>query len=226
MGSTAEFRVAFVARLQQACDEAEDVPPPHKGRQQYLADSLGVAPEAVSKWFKARSMPRPDKLERLAELLKVEQTWLAFGVSPEMDRSQRKKHSREVSGAVHLVMGMIMLSGGHCGVPSDKDQRADYVDLYATLQGSVYPVHVCLARELANEFEVALPKEFRDVRCIAVVPNGPDRYHFLDMDTEMIEAHKTRRSGSFIITFKRGDQGTYSTEGSAWARIRHFRGLR
>ncbi len=171
-------------------------------------------------------MPRPDKMERLAELLKVEQTWLAFGVAPEMDRSQRKSHSKGLDGAVHLVMGMVMLSGGHCGTPSANDQRSDYSDFYATIRGSVYPVHVSLAREIGNDFEVILPKDFRDVRCIAVIPSGPDRYHFLDMDHALIDLHKTRRSGSFVVAFKREPNGQYQTGTDTWTRIRYFNNLR
>jgi hypothetical protein len=52
MGSTAEFRRAFVQRLKQACDESRHIPAPGKGRQQAIADALGVGPEAASKWFK------------------------------------------------------------------------------------------------------------------------------------------------------------------------------
>lgn len=107
MGSTLEFRNGSVKRLVQACDESKLIPPPHKGRQQVIAERIGVAPEAVSKWFKAVSMPRPDKMERLAELLQVDQSWLAFGINPERDRQERKAHAREIDGAVHLVMGLI-----------------------------------------------------------------------------------------------------------------------
>ena len=223
MGSTAEFRKAFVSRLTQACEESSYVPPPHKGRQQYLADKLGVAPEAVSKWFKAVSMPRPDKLERLSEILQVDQSWLAFGISPEMDRAERKAHSREVDGAVHLVMGMIMLSGGHCGVPSSRDQRALYVDFYATVRGSVYPIHISLARELSRDhYELLVPKEYRDVRSIAVIPAGAGKYHFIDMPLAMIEEHKTRKSGQFALAVNRVDGQRYMTGGDTWPRFKSF----
>jgi hypothetical protein len=46
MGSTAEFRKAFVARLKQACDQSKLVPLPGQGRQQFIADRLGVGAEA------------------------------------------------------------------------------------------------------------------------------------------------------------------------------------
>lgn len=223
MGSTAEFRKAFVARLKQACEESSYVPPPHKGRQQYLAEKLGVAPEAVSKWFKAVSMPRPDKLERLSEILQVDQSWLAFGISPEMDRAERKAHSREVDGAVHLVMGMIMLAGGHCGVPSARDQRAAYVDFYATVRGSVYPVHISLGRELSRDhFELLVPREYTDVRCIGVIGTNAGNYHFIDLPIAMIDEHKTRKSGQFALAINRVDGQRYMTGGDTWPRFKSF----
>lgn len=223
MGSTAEFRKAFVSRLTQACEESDYVPPPHKGRQQYLADKLGVAPEAVSKWFKAVSMPRPDKMERLAEILQVDQSWLAFGISPEMDRAERKAHSREVDGAVHLVMGMIMLAGGHCGMPSQKDLRFNYVDFYATVRGSVYPIHISLGRETSrDQFELLVPKEYQDIRSIGVLQIAPGKFHFIDMPLALIEEHKSRKAGQFLITVSRVDGQRYITGGDTWPRFKSF----
>jgi len=223
MGSTLEFRKAFVKRLTQACEESDYVPPPHKGRQQYLADKLGVAPEAVSKWFKAVSMPRPDKIERLAELLAVDQSWLTFGISPEMDRQERKAHAKEADGAVHLVLGMIMLAGGHCGIPSTKDARSGYVDFYVTMRGSVYPIHVALAREVSrDQFELLLPKEYQDVRTIGVIQAGQGQFQFIDMPLAMVEEHKARKTGGVAITVSRVDGSRYVTGGDTWPRIKSF----
>lgn len=223
MGSTAEFRKSFVMRLKQACDESSYIPPPHKGRQQYLADKIGVAPEAVSKWFKAVSMPRPDKMERLAEILQVDQSWLSFGISPEMDRAERKAHARDVDGAVHLIMGMIMLAGGHCGVPSSRDPRGSYVDFYATVRGSVYPIHISLGRELSRDhYELLVPKEYTDVRCIGVIPAGVGRYHFIDMPIAMLDEHKSRKSGHFALAVNRIDGQRYVTGGDTWPRFKNF----
>lgn len=223
MGSTVEFRKAFVKRLTQACEESNYVPPPHKGRQQYIAEKLGVAPEAVSKWFKAVSMPRPDKIERLAELLQVDQSWLTFGISPEMDRVERKAHAKEADGAVHLVLGMIMLAGGHCGMPSARDPRASYVDFYVTMRGSVYPIHVSFARELSRDhFELLLPREYQDVRSVGVIPAGAGKFHFIDLPLVMVEEHKTRKAGGVALAISRVDSSRYITGADTWPRIKSF----
>lgn len=223
MASTEEFRKAFVLRLKEACDGSKLVPPPHKGRQQYLSQQLGVAPEAVSKWFKAVAMPRPDKMERLSELLQVEQTWLSFGISPEMDRNERKAHAREVDGAVYLVMGKCMLAGGFCGLPGDRDQRRAYVDFYATIRGSVYAVHVSLGREVSRDrYELTVPVEYADVNCVAVIEKSPGKYDQLKMPVELIDAHKTKKSGGWTITIDRSDANRYTTGRDEWPRMRFF----
>lgn len=222
MGSTLEFRKAFVSRLKQACDESKLIPPPHRGRQQVISRELGVAPEAVSKWFKAVAMPRPDKMEQLAELLNVEQTWLAFGVSPEMDRAERKAHARQVDGAVYLAMGLITLAGGFVGLPSKTDPRKNYVDFYATVRGSVYPMHVCMAREVSKStYEVLLPKEYGDTRILAVVPLPGPKYNILYMPLSLIQEHMRRKSGHVLISFSKFD-GRYITGEDAWPQVKDF----
>lgn len=202
MGSTAEFRRAFVQRLKQACDESRHIPPPGKGRQQAIANALGVGPEAASKWFKGVAMPRPDKMAILADLLETDQSWLTFGIEPELDRSERRVQAKESDGAIHLVWGLINLAGGHCGVPSARDPRSGYVDFYATLRGSVYPIYVSLARPSGRDlFECTVPDEYRAVRMIVVVPVGGLKYDFLDLPVDVVDEYKSRKQGGIVVTF-------------------------
>jgi hypothetical protein len=222
MSSTPEFRKEFVARLNQACDQSSIVPPPFQGRQQMISNRLSVAPEAVSKWFKAISMPRPAKMQELADLLEVDVAWLSMGVKVELDRAERKVHAGESSGAVLLVRALITLAGGHCGDAQPADPRAAYVDFYATLRGQVWPMHISLGREVnAGRYEVAVIKEFKDVRNIAVVALPGEKYQFLDLPVEMIETHKHRKTGEYIVTIDRAD-AKYTTDGESWPRIRAF----
>lgn len=221
MSSTPEFRQAFVERLKQACDESPNVPPPYKGRQQFLAQKLGVAAEAVSKWFKAVSMPRPDKMVLLAELLGVEQSWLAFGLAPEMDRGERKAHVNAVSGAVSVAMGMTMLAGISCGFPSDT--KDGLIDFYATIRGAVYPVHVCLGRQIAEDlFEVLVPKNYEDVRCLGVLYSDKGTAQLIDMPHDIIEECKIRKTGSFAIEVEKASGNRYATRNYTWPKVRFF----
>lgn len=223
MGSTAEFRKAFVARLKQACDQSKLVPLPGQGRQQFIADRLGVGAEAASKWFHGVAMPRPDKMAQLAELLETDQSWLTFGIEPEFDRSERKLHARSSDGAIHLVWGLITLAGGHCGEPSARDPRHTYVDFYATLRGSVYPMRVVLARVSATDrYTVDVPPEYKELRLIVVVAAGAGKYDFLDIPYELVDEYKEKKGGSYMLTFTNGQPGKYFLGSKQIPRIRNF----
>lgn len=226
VGSTADFRQAFVQRLIDACDANENIPPANKGRQQHIANTMGVAPEAVSKWFKGVAMPRPDKLVTLAALLGVEETWLAYGISPEMDRGERHAYGKVVEGAVYLAMGLAMLAGWHCGVPSTKDARASSVDFYATYRGSTIAIRVVLARETeAGDFELMLPKDYASVHCIGVIPAGRGVFDLLHLTPELIDLNRSRKDGSYTVLIQRAG-GKYASGQSIWPRIRDFQDLK
>lgn len=223
MSSTPEFRREFVQRLTWACDESPHIPPKGEGRQQVIAERLGVTSEALSKWFKAVSMPRPTKMRELAELLGVDEGWLHYGRQPVTEPREARLRAKFADGAVHLVWGHIALSGGHCGLPSPNDPKADSVDFYATVKGSTYPIRVVLAREIeSGKFEIVVPKEFRDVRTIAVIPASPGKYHFIDLASNSIEKHKTLKVGDFVVDVERQSGSRYSTDGTHWQRIITF----
>jgi phage repressor protein C with HTH and peptisase S24 domain len=71
-----KVRQEFSKRLALACNNAEM----HThGRGIVIARSLSVSPKAVSKWFNGEAMPRQDKMNALATLLKVDPIWLQHG---------------------------------------------------------------------------------------------------------------------------------------------------
>ncbi|MCB1865159.1 MAG: helix-turn-helix transcriptional regulator [Chromatiales bacterium] len=222
MSSTEEFRREFVARLVLACDESQTIPPKDQGRQQYICERLQVAPEAVSKWFNAKSMPRPLLMQKLASLLGVDHTWLHYGIKPELDRRERQIHAKGLEGAVHLVWGLIALAGGHCGTLSEKDPRRDYVDFVAMVKGVSYPMRVTLAREIAPDvYEATVAKEFRELRNVLVVQIADGKFHFLDLPSDLVEAKKELKEGNFALRIKR-DSKRYTVDGELIPRIVSF----
>lgn len=223
MSSTPEFRKQFVARLEKACDDNRDyIPLKGEGRQQVIAERLGLAAEAVSKWFNGVSMPRPAKMHELADLLKVDTGWLWTGIEPEVDRAERRVRAKEAEGAVHLVWGHITLDGGHCGELPAGDPRREYVDFTAILRGSVMPIHVSLGREVAvGQFELLVPREFPELRVIGVIPAGPGKYHFIDLPAPMVDKVKQRKGGAYAVTVSRS-ANRYVSESAHWPRINSF----
>ncbi len=78
--STPKDRKEFVKRLKESCNANPNVPPERMGRQAAIAQSIGVVPEAVSRWFSGETMPNNDRMRDLARYLGVEVGWLAMGL--------------------------------------------------------------------------------------------------------------------------------------------------
>lgn len=222
-----DHRKAFVLRLTQACNDSELVPAHGQGRQRFIASHLGTTRELISKWFKAVAMPSPEHMQKLADLLEVDHSWLALGIASEMTPREKRMAGRESDGAVHLVWGMLALAGAHCGAPGDKDPRAEYVDFYATMRGTVHAIHVTLAREVSKDhYELTLPRDFESARCIAVMPAGPSKYHFLDLAGSLVREHHKKKGTSVNLAISRVDANRYHTGSAQWPRIKSFGELR
>lgn len=203
------------------------VPPHGQGRQRFIAQHLDIGRELVSKWFKAVALPNPEHMQKLADLLECDHSWLALGIVTEMSPREKRMQGRESDGAVHLVWGMLSLAGAYCGMPGETDPRAEYVDFYATVRGTVYPIHVVLAREVSpGQYDVALPRHHDSARCIAVVPAGASKYHFLDLAAPLVKEHHKKKGSVLNIAISRVDSKRYQTGSAQWPRIQSFGDLR
>lgn len=190
----------FYRRLKQVCDDSPIIPPFGQGRQVYLATNLGVTQEAVRKWFTGESRPRTAMMRELAKLLEVDEAWLALGIEPEMDRREKKAHHERTEGGIYLAYGLFTLAGGHCAFPSDKDPRASYVDFYVIVRGTQSAIHIAMAREVSRgRYAFVVPREYREVRCIGVVPVERMCFTLLDLKSELIDVHKEKKGGDFEV---------------------------
>lgn len=195
--------IEFSRRLKEACDNNESIPAYGKGRQVVIANSMKVSQEAVRKWFEGDSMPRPAKMKQLAAYLAVDHEWLALGITPVLNKEELKKANRRSAASVYIVTGSIMLEGGNCAWPSETDARSEFVDIYAIFRGEQTALHVSTGTPTAEgEYDFALPDRFKEVTCVGLIPLGPGKYHLLSMPPEMIDKHKRRKSGDFVVTLK------------------------
>lgn len=194
----------FKDRFTQACNDSTIIPEYGKGRQVAIAKRLNVTQEAVRKWFTGEAVPRPEKMQELASYLEVDEAWLALGIKPEMGRDERRKANRMSSAAVYMVTGLVMMEGGNVAWPSERDPRSRYVDIYAIMRGVQVALHVCAGREVSNgSFELIIPREYQDVRCVGFISAGVGKFHLIDLPTELINAHKAKKSGEYAITVSR-----------------------
>lgn len=190
----------FAARLEKACDDSPHIPEKGKGRQVVIADMLGVSQEAARKYFAGLSLPRPVKMQLLAEKLDVDKSWLALGERPEMPRDAKKLAGRVAEGSVLMVAGTIQIAGGKVAFPSPDDRRSSYVDMYAIIGGHKLDIHVSNGRLVApSKLEFVVPREYPDLRCIGFVQTNSPFFTLLDLTYQLIDEYKVKRSGDFTV---------------------------
>lgn len=208
---------AFSQRLTQACDDNPNIPPYGQGRQVVVANALEVSQEAVRKWFVGLSMPKPKKMQSLAAFLDVDAAWLALGVKPELSRDAKRLAGKVVEGSVMFVAGTIQLAGGSCAFPDPTDPRAGYVDIYAIIKGHKLDIHVTTGKEVSpGTLEFIIPREYADVRCVGFALKNSPLFDLIDMPYQLVDQHKVRRSGDFVITVQR-DNDQYMTGRDTWS---------
>ena len=142
--------VEFQKRLTTALNNSSHVPAPGKGRQTTLAREVGVSQEAVRNWLNGKARPRPDMMSRLAELLEVDNSWLALGQSPSGGKYSAAKPRTDLAGAVHYVFGLMCLMGrppAFSDAPGTdlaavKDNRLVY---YTVVLGQMHGTTQCIA---------------------------------------------------------------------------------
>lgn len=190
-----------------------------------LAKRMGMSQQGVRKWFSGEAMPRRAAMQRLAKLLEVEEPWLALGIMPEISREEKRINARNVDGAVLLTMGALTLAGGVCAIPGEDDIRREYVDFYAILRGTQMAIHVSYGREISpGLFELILPREYEQVRTIAVIPLGVTRFDFINLDAIHTPKYMRRKAGAYSLSITRVE-GKYLTGAATWKRINNFEEL-
>ncbi len=210
---------AFSKRLNQACDDCDNIPEYGKGRQVVVANRMGVSQEAVRKWFAGESMPKAPKVKKLASILEVDVSWLVLGEKPELNREAKRLAGRVVEGSVMLIAGSLQMEGAVCAFPAEDDPRKGYVDFYTIIRGEMLPVHVSVAKEISSDlFEVIVPREYVDVTCIAYFPVRTGMFHLIELPTALIDRHKTKRAGDFTLRILR-DGLKYLSGDDKWPRF-------
>jgi transcriptional regulator with XRE-family HTH domain len=196
----------FSNRLKKICDETPDIPDYGHGRQAYIADKLSVTQEAVRKWFSGDSLPRPEKMKKLAKILDVDEAYLALGQVQEQTPHQRRMTTRRTNAATHFVYGLLSLSGAHCAFASENDPRRDRVDLYTIVDGEQAAIHVCFAAHINDHFEVSAPFEYQDIHCIVVIAEADMHVRLVDLPSAVIDQYRQRkRTGNVIEVVKKGN---------------------
>lgn len=206
----------FSKRLNQACNQLGTVPEYGQGRQVFIARKMKVTQEAARKWFSGDARPKVNKMKELANLLDVDEAWLALGVEPELDRREKRAHGDRTEGAIYAVFGILTLAGGHCAFPSAKDPRAEYVDFYTIMRGTQAAFHVSLAMEVSKGvYQFVVPSQYAEVRCVGLIRHTDFQSDFIDLRHGLLAKHKQRKGGGYAVTLNRRKDG-YHTGSDTW----------
>lgn len=183
----------FARRLEQACDRHEMIPAYGYGRQTWIKENMKVSHEAVRKWVKGESRPRPSKMKELADLLGVDEAWLSLGVEPDAKPQERKERSARLEGAANVFMGMLQSAGGSAAFPDDP---AGPVDFYAIINGRHLAFHVALASKAnADTVTFRLPADFEKCTTVGAVRSGPLRLDFVVLPRHIVKQHGVHHGG-------------------------------
>lgn len=212
----------FARRLVQACEGHPHVPPYGQGRQAWIKENMRVSHEAVSRWFKGDSRPRPNRMEKLARILEVDEAWLALGVTPSASPPEARRRKIQGEGVVNVFIGLAQLNGAVVALPDSRDPRAPFVDFYAMFKGEHVPFHICLAEELAaGTFRLTLPKEYPQCIVVGAVPTGSMRVDYVPLPTQQVQEHSVRRGGYFeLIVSQQGHR--YVSGRQEWIVVEDF----
>lgn len=194
----------FKHRLKQACADSPYVPEYGKGEQTVIANRIGVSQEAVRKWFSGESEPRGKRLTALAEFLNVDESWLALGVKPALDKTKQASLERVAKGAVHMLAGMIHFEGGHSAFPTENDPNKGVVDVYAILNNRHTALHVSTGIEQEDgSIDFIIPREYEKAHIVGALVAPGGKVTWLDFPTSLIDANKEPISGDYKLKVNR-----------------------
>ena len=157
------------ARIDQAMDLNPRAPSVKYGRLTWLQRELAnlgveVTVETVRKWASNEVTPRAKKMTALAQVLGVDEAWLALGRSRDQTAKTARTDARGASGAVLAVAAALELEGLRVGF-SGEDEGAD---LSAVIEGCMVRLSVVLGREFEGDAIFELPGKMPEHKVIGV----------------------------------------------------------
>ncbi|QQA44033.1 hypothetical protein [Pelagovum pacificum] len=201
----------FGYRLRLAVESHPDSPEMVQGRQKWLKNRLleearvDVSSNTINKWYRGLARPRYGKLHAIAELLQVDESWLALGRRPLDNQTDLPADAGSASGPVLLLAGMIELLGGKVTFPKPGEGRPH---IYANLGDSHGGIVICnsMGRDDETSFIVAEP--VGDNRIIGLIEvdeaaTGTASYSLFDLT----DLPRQRFGGFSAVGFKRMADG-------------------
>lgn len=210
--------VEFGKRFTQAVEAHPLAPVSPHGRQRWVLDKLKketgteVSPNTMSKWFHGTARPRADNVRKLAQILSVDEVWLAMGKKPVEKPEQMKVRAANASGAVLMAAGLIEINGGRVTFPDPSEAY----DLHVNLLGSQFTAVIVTGREQEDSLSCIVPEPVGNSRVLVVVLVSETKVPCtvcVDI-LDLTSAPRQSLGGYSVITLKR-DKGKFVIEGHA-----------
>lgn len=219
-------------RFEIAADNHDLVPRHNSGRLAWIAakmkehHGIEVTRETVRKWFRGEARPRADKMMALAAVLRVSESWLAFGI--ERERGSENTAKSIVAGyAVNLVFGLFGLNGAECAIPDKHDPQAAHVHFYAIMNGRLSLVYVSAGEATAKRcVRFNLNSRYETLLNIGVVQRLPTQFDFYLIPSTVIAKNGYRRGGHLELLVRENDKGELAVKNVILPRIEDLLSLR
>lgn len=204
----------FAERMETACDGNPNIPAKNYGRLLWFKEQLEtrfgtvVTQETIRKWFAGEVYPRKQKMIQLAQIMQVDDAWLALGRANAVPEKERKAQNASAGGVVNLIAGMIQICGGTPSFP----EKAGKVDLNAIIKGALYSFNIALGINRDGDVRFAVPVDAGDTVVLGVIHKGDLQFEVYELDWTNIEAVGERKSGHWIV----------KASAAPWRRITSF----
>lgn len=220
----------FARRLEYACDNmGETVPPYNYGRlpwfvKQFKAKNITVSRESVRKWMAGEARPRPDKVRLLADILKVDVSWLEHGSSGGDTPAQKRRKSVIADSTVNLVAGMFGMSGATYAFPEDEGEDSG-AHFYAIMRGRQNTIHVALGEPTKTGFQFSVTPKFDSLLVIGLVKRSPVHFDLYQMPSSVL-AKYGKRMGNAVEVVATASDDELTVQGATLPLIEDFDSLR
>ena len=187
--------------MQQAADGNPIIPPKNYGQLGWFVHQFEerfqheITQETIRKWFAGESRPRHKTLIMLAKLLKVNETWLAFGTNDDVPKKTGWLLGSMANGVVNLVAGMIQICGG---APAFPDKEGP-VDLSAVIKSALYQFHIVLGARKGADVQFNVSVEATETLVIGVIRTSELSFDLYEFDWDKITEIGSRQGAHWVV---------------------------
>jgi len=200
---------AFAKRLQEACDNNDNVPPFGTGQQALLSKRLGISQEAVRRWLNGESRPRPQLLSQLAALLDVSESWLALAKSDVPAPSEQRAYSDKAEGSVYICFGLFKAAGYECAFADISES----FDFHAIKKGRHFFVSANSARPKSKNIYSTNASNFEQASHFSVVFKDSGSFEVVYLPWHLIKQAGRLTSDFWDLELRAEPSGGYTLNG-------------